>query len=185
MDLIDRDELELDTEWSEYYDGFTSYSQSQINGAVEVQAIPISENATNGDVIKAMFNPCHIIKYTSDVQVYFSEKYYKFFEMSWWNSPYKGERGGRMSRLIDADRLLKRTKFYNLPNGNKAIDEIDILHAPTVQAIPIPDNATNGDMIKAMFPNELLTSITSTLWWGDNMSFNKDWWNAPYKRGTE
>lgn len=46
---------------------------------------------------------------------------------------------------------------------------------------PIPDNATNGDVVKAMFPNELLTSITSTLWWGDNMSFNKDWWNAPYK----
>ena len=42
-----------------------------------------------------------------------------------------------MSRLIDADRLLKRTKFYDLPNGNRAIDEIDILHAPTVQAIPL------------------------------------------------
>ena len=40
---------------------------------------------------------------------------------------------------------------------------------------------TNGEVIKAIFPNELLTSITSTLWWGDNMSFNKDWWNAPYK----
>lgn len=43
MNLIDRDELELDTEWSEYYDGFTSYSQSQINGAVEVQAIPLDK----------------------------------------------------------------------------------------------------------------------------------------------
>lgn len=49
----------------------------------------------------------------------------------------------------------------------------------------IEDNATNGDMIKAIFPNELLTSITSTLWWGDNMSFNKDWWNAPYKAESE
>lgn len=39
--LIDADELEPDTEWSDYYDGFTSYSQSQINGAVEVQAIPL------------------------------------------------------------------------------------------------------------------------------------------------
>lgn len=43
MDLIDRSELEPDTEWSEYYDGFTSYSQSQINGAVEVQAIPLDK----------------------------------------------------------------------------------------------------------------------------------------------
>ena len=51
--------------------------------------------------------------------------------------------------------------------------------------IEITGNLTNGDMIKAMFPNELLTSITSTLWWGDNMSFNKDWWNAPYKRGLK
>lgn len=41
MNLIDRDELELDTEWSDYYDGYMSYSQSQINGAVEVQAIPL------------------------------------------------------------------------------------------------------------------------------------------------
>ena len=49
----------------------------------------------------------------------------------------------------------------------------------------LPDNATNGDMIKAMFPNELLTSITGTLWLGDNMSFNKEWWNAPYQRGGE
>lgn len=40
-------------------------------------------------------------------------------------------------RLIDADRLLRITKFYNLKNGNRAIDEIDILHAPTVEAIPL------------------------------------------------
>ena len=52
-------------------------------------------------------------------------------------------------------------------------------------AIIIPKGATNGEVIKAIFPNELLTSITSTLWWGDNMSFNKDWWNAPYKKEVE
>ncbi len=39
--LIDADDLELDTEWSDYYDGFMSYSQSQINEAEEVKAIPI------------------------------------------------------------------------------------------------------------------------------------------------
>ena len=43
MNLIDRDELELDTEWSDYYDGYMSYSQSQINDAVEVQAIPLDK----------------------------------------------------------------------------------------------------------------------------------------------
>ena len=41
MKIIDADDLELDTEWSDYYDGFTSYSQSQINDAEEVKAIPV------------------------------------------------------------------------------------------------------------------------------------------------
>ena len=39
--LINADELELDTEWSDYYDGFMSYSQSQIDEAEEVKAIPL------------------------------------------------------------------------------------------------------------------------------------------------
>lgn len=29
-DLIDRDSLELDSDWSEYYDGFSAYSESQV-----------------------------------------------------------------------------------------------------------------------------------------------------------
>jgi len=41
MILIDADELEPDTEWSDYYDGFTSYSQSQIDETEEVKAIPL------------------------------------------------------------------------------------------------------------------------------------------------
>jgi len=41
MKLINADELEPDTEWSDYYDGFTSYSQSQIDAAEEVKAIQL------------------------------------------------------------------------------------------------------------------------------------------------
>ena len=58
--LIDADELELDTEWSDYYDGFTSYSQSQIDEAEEVKAIPLDEvkqakeEISDWDVNKAM-----------------------------------------------------------------------------------------------------------------------------------
>lgn len=36
----------------------------------------------------------------------------------------------------------------------------------------IPDNATNGDVIKAMFPDE---SDFET-------DFDTDWWNAPYRK---
>jgi hypothetical protein len=43
MELIDRSKLELDTEWSEYYDGYMSYSQSQIDDAEEVKAITLDK----------------------------------------------------------------------------------------------------------------------------------------------
>ena len=41
--LINVDDLELDTEWSDYYDGFTSYSQSQIDATEEVKAIRLEK----------------------------------------------------------------------------------------------------------------------------------------------
>lgn len=43
MELIDRSKLELDTEWSEYYDGYMSYSQSQIDDAEEIKAITLDK----------------------------------------------------------------------------------------------------------------------------------------------
>ena len=59
----------------------------------------------------------------------------------------------------------------------------------------LPDNATNGDMIKAMFPLiEIKREISST---SDNIvmrddsffeainRFHTDWWKAPYKGGQD
>ena len=40
MRLIDADALELDSEWSEYMDGWTSYSQFQIDNAPTIDAEP-------------------------------------------------------------------------------------------------------------------------------------------------
>ena len=59
--------------------------------------------------------------------------------------------------------------------------------------IPI-DNATNGDVIKAMFPNiitdEFAITIHATTKVVSNgvkgvisYDFWKDWWNAPYQKG--
>lgn len=39
--LIDADKLELDAEWDDYYDGFMSYSQSQIRAAPTVEIEPV------------------------------------------------------------------------------------------------------------------------------------------------
>jgi hypothetical protein len=53
--------------------------------------------------------------------------------------------------------------------------------------IVINKNATNGDVIKALFPhieifepNKYEIAIKHDLGW---LAFKKEWWNKPYKRG--
>ena len=64
-------------------------------------------------------------------------------------------------------------------------------------AVVIPKGATNGDVLKAMFPN-IKADVIKTNTGGyievkyldttdecDATAFRKDWWNKPYKRGSE
>ena len=56
----------------------------------------------------------------------------------------------------------------------------------TINAVIIPDNATNGDMIKAIFPETIIYDDIYVMHIGigrADMNFRKDWWYAPYKRG--
>lgn len=45
----------------------------------------------------------------------------------------------------------------------------------------IPDNATNGDVIKALFPDAGQPHFYGV----KNGCFDADWWNAPYKAESE
>ena len=49
----------------------------------------------------------------------------------------------------------------------------------------LPDNLTNGDMIKAMFPNERIGHCEDCTDLGDIATFDDDWWNAPYREDGE
>lgn len=60
----------------------------------------------------------------------------------------------------------------------------------------VSKNTTNGDIIKAMFPNAEITEIRGSFdkdkllgyrtWLsGRSQDYLLDWWNAPYKRGEE
>lgn len=86
-------------------------------------------------------------------------------------------------RLIDADKL----PLDKIDDANYGSNYIRI--APTVDAIPIPKGATNGDMIKAMFPNISINEKEFTdlvmVYKLDHhrKAFSEDWWNAPYKEG--
>ena len=83
---------------------------------------------------------------------------------------------------------------------SKDWEVIDFLKTvPTANVIPIPRGATNGDMIKAMFniPDSEIDEGLSTTYLYTNtrvlkggsqdylreqITFNRDWWNAPYKK---
>ena len=59
---------------------------------------------------------------------------------------------------------------------------------PPLNLIEVPKGATNGDMIKAMFPSgKYGTNGVFVHVFIDNqtMSFDLSWWNAQYKRGLE
>lgn len=60
-----------------------------------------------------------------------------------------------------------------------------------VKMIPIPPKTTNGDMIKAMFPDAKVNTTKYSYVvevklpyhteHDTGLLFDKDWWNAPYK----
>ena len=88
-------------------------------------------------------------------------------------------------RLIDADRYRK-----DLLNAYDDVSmEFDVLDSQlTVNAIPIPDGATNGDMIMAMFPNSKVSVFVKEVGvkgLDTYSTFTKKWWNAPYEGGKE
>ena len=64
------------------------------------------------------------------------------------------------------------------------------LHDSILNGTPIPDNATNGDVIKAMFPNIVVEEQSKDVFIVFNMDFQgtpfyKTWWNAPYQKGDK
>lgn len=107
-------------------------------------------------------------------------------------------------RLIDANEI----KWYgcNFEGGRACVkangdcnkctyaecDADQVRNLPAVNAIVIPDNATNGDMIKAMFPNvEIYTVVINEIVDVEicedrsELRCSVDWWNSPYRKEQE
>jgi len=68
-------------------------------------------------------------------------------------------------------------------------DKVDELCQAILDGDIIPDNATNGDVIKAMFPKAYIdesryeTPFIDVMYEGEVKSFSETWWNAPYQKG--
>lgn len=85
-------------------------------------------------------------------------------------------------------------EVYQHMMGNDLLKSVhgNICYKAVCNGTPIPDNATNGDMIKAMFPNTEVDDydygkdpvidvygIDDT----EYITLRKTWWNAPYQKG--
>ncbi len=71
--------------------------------------------------------------------------------------------------------------------GNYEIETTEMFLASFKRLQVLPDNATNGDMIKAMFPlvEVDVRSNGYEVYFGIGTAtqyFNYQWWNAPYKK---
>ena len=91
-------------------------------------------------------------------------------------------------RVEDAKLYLAKNYIGGKKSLGQCLDEV-----PTVNAIVIPENPTNGDMIKALFPEAIKSNyIESFMDFEDYieiyigkylMRVSYDWWIAPYKKG--
>ena len=69
-----------------------------IDKYTSINAVTIPKGATNGDMIKAMFNPYKICKYEFNVRIYMTERdfeesdYQMNYDRRWWDAPYEGGR---------------------------------------------------------------------------------------------
>ena len=96
-------------------------------------------------------------------------------------------------RLIDANAVNVSHTIGGMNDFADCIKEAvqaTLDNASTV--LFIPENPTNGDIIKAMFPNAktweiIVVNITYVCVAFEGMieikKFTLDWWNAPYKKG--
>jgi len=90
-----------------------------------------------------------------------------------------------MKLIIDIDEeTYKKCKWKN--NG---VVGLEWWEKAIANGTPIPDNATNGDVIKAMFPKAYIdesryeTPFIDVMYEGEVKSFSETWWNAPYQKG--
>lgn len=99
-------------------------------------------------------------------------------------------------KLIDRRKFLNTTRIYKEDPSDVVFRKYAVRRLikaqPVVNAIPIPEGATNGDIIKAMFPNaqidyhkanELVEEYVTFYINGCDtcQDYTLEWWNAPYK----
>jgi hypothetical protein len=82
---------------------------------------------------------------------------------------------------VYADIMIHNREIMHRESGKSAY----YFEGLVQQGIPIPDDATNGDVIKTMFPNVNVYEHNGGATYSVNneYNFNTTWWNSPYQKG--
>ena len=89
-----------------------------------------------------------------------------------------------MDDLISREAVKEQAKAsYHVA---ESMEQLGNLYEDCINALPSAfDGMTNGEVIKALFPNETMFEQTETCTYYGNMRFDTSWWNAPYKAESE
>ena len=83
-------------------------------------------------------------------------------------------------RLVDANSITCENTWKEWSDDH---GDYVVCTAPAV--LTIPENPTNGDIIKALFPNGVIsygrTRVYYSYYPDGIFDFHKNWWDAPYK----
>ena len=103
--LIDANSLEPDTEWDEYYDGFLSYSQAQIDAAPTIGGYDHTENHWVSTEDRLPDDGSRVLVCNS---------------VGWVDiGVYNGRRGWEINGNYLATNMVKR--WQPLPNGKRSV----------------------------------------------------------------
>lgn len=81
---------------------------------------------------------------------------------------------------------IPKEAYKNLLNNYSfSSEEIPIISLAIATGTPLPNDATNGDVIRAAFPKAEVIEKRAVVMVGISrmIVFDLDWWNAPYKVG--
>lgn len=71
--------------------------------------------------------------------------------------------------------------YIKINSGEKRIELSCNIAYEIANGIPIPDNATNGEVIRAIFkPNNVKRTDDDVIM--EEYQFDTDWWNAPFTK---
>lgn len=86
-----------------------------------------------------------------------------------------------MKLIIDIPYGLKDVYEH----GNVTALDVEEMKRALQNGTPIPDNATNGDIVQMMFPNANVYEHNGGATYSVNneYNFNATWWNSQYQKG--